>query len=40
MVKDDLLLLKPTVFASVPRVFNKFYDAIKEKFKLATGIKA
>jgi len=31
-LKDDINLLKPTVFASVPRIYNKFYDIIKEKF--------
>lgn len=28
-IKDDLAILKPTVFASVPRLFNKMHDAIK-----------
>jgi long-chain acyl-CoA synthetase len=28
-VKDDLAVLRPTLFASVPRLYNKFYDTIK-----------
>ena len=28
-LKDDLSIFKPTIFASVPRLYNKFYDAIK-----------
>jgi long-chain acyl-CoA synthetase len=39
-LKDDLALLKPTTFASVPRVYNKFYDLIKSKFDAATGVSA
>lgn len=31
-LKDDLAILKPTIFASVPRLFNKMHDAIKLKF--------
>lgn len=31
-IKDDLALVKPTVFVSVPRLFSRFYDAIKKKF--------
>lgn len=27
-LKDDLAILKPTIFASVPRLYNKFYDKI------------
>ena len=27
-LKDDLADLKPTFFASVPRLFNRFYDII------------
>lgn len=39
-LKDDLAVLKPTVFASVPRMFNKFYDAIKGNISKLTGLKA
>jgi long-chain acyl-CoA synthetase len=27
-IKEDLAILKPDIFVSVPRLFNKFYDAI------------
>ena len=27
-LKEDLIDLKPTIFASVPRLFNRFYDII------------
>lgn len=30
-IKDDLALVRPTVFVSVPRLFSRFYDAIKKK---------
>lgn len=39
VLKDDLAELKPTVFASVPRLYNKFYDVIKSKLYSATGLK-
>ena len=29
---EDLAILKPTCFASVPRLYNKFYQKIKAKF--------
>jgi len=29
-LKDDLQALRPTVFCSVPRLYSKFYDAIKK----------
>ncbi|KAL4446543.1 hypothetical protein ABPG74_005481 [Tetrahymena malaccensis] len=38
-LKDDLELLKPTIFASVPRVYNRFYDMIKAKFNQTKGIQ-
>ena len=28
-LKEDLIVLRPTVFVSVPRLFNRFYDAIQ-----------
>lgn len=31
-IKDDLALVRPTVFVSVPRLFSRFYDVIKKKF--------
>jgi long-chain acyl-CoA synthetase len=39
-LKDDLGLLKPTVFVSVPRLFNKFYDQIKGRLSDLTGCKS
>jgi len=29
LIKDDLATLRPTLFISVPRIYNKFYGAIK-----------
>lgn len=31
-IKDDLALVKPTIFVSVPRLFSRFYEVIKKKF--------
>lgn len=31
-LKDDLQQVKPTFFATVPRLHLRFHDAIKEKF--------
>jgi long-chain acyl-CoA synthetase len=28
-IKEDMAILKPDIFVSVPRLFNKFYDAIQ-----------
>ncbi|KRX04925.1 hypothetical protein PPERSA_06559 [Pseudocohnilembus persalinus] len=36
-VKEDLALAKPDIFVSVPRIYNKFYDKIKEKLDEAKG---
>lgn len=38
-LKTDLGLLKPTIFASVPRLYNKFFDKITEGIKKLTGLK-
>lgn len=38
-IKEDLLDVRPTVFPSVPRLYNKFYDAINAKFNAETGVK-
>lgn len=27
-LKNDIIDVKPTIFASVPRLFNRFYDAM------------
>ena len=39
LVSDDLPALKPTLFPSVPRLYNRIYGKIKDKLALATGIK-
>ena len=31
-IKDDLALVRPTLFVSVPRLFSRFYDVIRKKF--------
>lgn len=38
-LKLDLAVLKPTVFVSVPRLYNKFYSVIKGNFDKAGGCK-
>ena len=37
-IKDDLQILKPTLFISVPRLFSKFFDVIKAKMAKTTGL--
>jgi long-chain acyl-CoA synthetase len=37
-IKEDLNVLKPTVFISVPRLYNRFYELIIQEFNSATGI--
>lgn len=32
-LKDDLAIVKPTVFLSVPRLYSRFHDVLKQKFK-------
>ena len=39
-LKDDLAELKPTIFVSVPRLFNRFYDGMMAKVAALTGMKA
>ena len=36
-LKDDLAIVKPTIFLSVPRLFSRFYDVIKAKFNDLQG---
>ena len=36
---DDIKALKPTVFPSVPRLYNRIYGKIKDGLNQATGIK-
>lgn len=38
-IKDDLALVQPTIFVSVPRLYSRFYDIIKAKFNDLTGIQ-
>mmetsp|Transcript_25929 Transcript_25929/g.25487 ORF Transcript_25929/g.25487 Transcript_25929/m.25487 type:complete len:372 (+) Transcript_25929:398-1513(+) len=38
-IREDLAELKPTVFVSVPRLFNRFHDLIQQQFASATGVK-
>ena len=37
---EDCSVLQPTMFPSVPRLYNKFYARIKSQFDAATGCKA
>lgn len=36
---DDIAILKPTMFPSVPRVYNLIYGKIVDKFSKETGLK-
>ena len=38
-LRDDLAVLKPTILISVPRLYNRFYDAMQAKVKELTGFK-
>ena len=38
-LKEDLAQLKPTQMASVPRLYNRFYDVIKSKIDETSGLK-
>lgn len=38
-LKDDLMELRPTVFASVPRLYSKLYDRIQSGLAEAKGLK-
>jgi len=35
---EDMGILKPTIFPSVPRLYNRIYGKIKDKFKAKKGI--
>lgn len=39
-IKDDLAVLKPTVFISVPRLFSRLQEAITAQFQAKTGLAA
>jgi long-chain acyl-CoA synthetase len=32
-LKDDLAIVKPTVFLSVPRLYSRFFEVLQQKFK-------
>jgi len=36
---EDCQILQPTFFPSVPRLYNKIYGKLKDRFKDATGCK-
>lgn len=36
---QDMQILKPTLFPSVPRLYNKIYGGIQAKFKGLFGLK-
>ncbi len=36
-IKDDLAIVQPTIFVSVPRLFSRFYEVLKGKFSELTG---
>ncbi|CAI2360108.1 unnamed protein product [Moneuplotes crassus] len=38
-LKEDLAQLKPTLFVSVPRLYNRFYDGMMAKVNAQTGMK-
>lgn len=38
-LSEDLAILKPTIFASVPRLYSRFYDVINGKVKDLSGFK-
>lgn len=38
-LKDDMEKWKPTIFASVPRLYTKFYDVITTKMSKLSGVK-
>ncbi|CAG9320239.1 unnamed protein product [Blepharisma stoltei] len=39
-LRDDLAILKPSIFATVPRILNRFYDLINGYLSKPTGNKA
>lgn len=39
VIKADLKVIRPTFFVSVPRLYNRFYDAINGTFSALTGVK-
>jgi len=39
LIPRDIPLLKPTIFCSVPRLFNRIFDKLSSGFKEAGGCK-
>lgn len=39
-IKEDCAILQPTMFPSVPRLYNRIYGVLKDTFSKATGCKA
>jgi long-chain acyl-CoA synthetase len=39
-IREDAVALKPTLFVSVPRLYNRIYDLIQAKLSTATGAMA
>jgi long-subunit acyl-CoA synthetase (AMP-forming) len=40
LIKDDLAALQPTIFPSVPRLFNKFHGRIQDAFDQAQVLRS
>jgi len=40
MIANDISVLKPTFFPSVPRLYNKIYGVMQNKLNAVTGCKA
>lgn len=38
-ILDNLAEIRPTVIVSVPRIFNRIYDRVQQKFAAATGVQ-
>ena len=38
-IREDMAVLRPTVLASVPRLFNRFYDGMKQKINELEGFQ-
>ena len=36
-IREDMAVLQPTVLVSVPRLFNRFYDGMKQKINELEG---
>ena len=37
-LKDDLAVVKPTIFLSVPRLYSRFFEVLKGKFNEISGM--